>query len=831
VPTVAHPRSEELDAFAQGKLSPEQFAVIEEHVLACDACAAALESQPEDALLRAARAAASPEVPPFSTACAATAANAPDSSLPAAADAEVSAAVLAELSRHERYRVVRPLGRGGMGVVYQAEHRVMQRSVALKVINRRYTADAAAAERFRREVRAAARLHHPNIVTAFDADNVGDAHFLIMEYVEGRSLARVLEEHGPLPVAAACDHVRQAALGLQHAHERGMVHRDVKPDNLMLTPDGTVKVLDFGLAALTAERGPGGLTEVNVLMGTPAYMAPEQAEDARQADTRADVYSLGCTLYHLLTGSVPYPAPTALLKILAHREQPLPPLRAVRPEVPEGLEAVLARLLAKKPQDRYQTPGEVAAALAPFTQPVSVRPKKRRPWLIAALVALLLAGGGVAAALYHIQTDKGELVITAESDDVEVVVKQGGKVIRLVDTKTDKQITLTLRSGAYELELKGAPEGLKLSLDKATLSRGETVLARIERVAAPAGKQEPSRWTVTGLPDKPGRLCTVPWASARRDQSSVQLAQDGRLIAVAADQEPGDSHFIRVYETATGRLVREVDHPFENALSWVFLPDGKHLLTVSVPNAARRSRVVRIRDLGTGSERRLRDVETALECWPPFALSGDGHRLCLAGGTSEGGVFDLETESVLLHFRLPTPGPRGTVEQLVALSDDGKWLAVSDTRRDREDAPYNKGQLFVHDVEGKRPARQIDAADCVGTPFFPAGGGQVGALRHSPEDGYWVEYWDLASGRSVRRVRLAAKTLEPFQTPVGPLVSGSDGDGRALFFDTATGKVVFRSEPVGVAMSKVSADGRVAAVLTNPLRLYRLPAVQARAQP
>src|SRR5262249_49677820 len=134
-----------------------------------------------------------------------------------------------ELARHERYHVVRLLGAGGMGSVFEAEHRVMRRPVAVKVINRAYTASAAAVERFRREVHAAARLSHPNIVTAHDAENVGDLHFLVMEYVEGQSLARVLKERGPLPVAEACEYVRQAALGLQHAHERGMVHRDVKP--------------------------------------------------------------------------------------------------------------------------------------------------------------------------------------------------------------------------------------------------------------------------------------------------------------------------------------------------------------------------------------------------------------------------------------------------------------------------------------------------------------------------------------------------------------------------------------------------------------------------
>src|SRR5262249_9868440 len=365
-----HPRAEDLAAFAQGRLSLAESTTIEEHVLACEPCSRLLQEQPDDPLLLLVRqtAASDGTVPPSGRE---TAVPPEESGLPVppgdlaetrppvpvlSAEADILAELPEGLRSHTRYHILRRLGEGGMGAVYQAEHRVMRRPVALKVIKPKYTANAAAVERFQREVRAAARLAHPNIVTAHDAEHVGETHFLVMEFVEGLSLMRLLRERGPLPVAEACDYVRQAALGLQHAHERGMVHRDIKPDNLMRTADGTVKVLDFGLAALTAERESNRvLTEDRVLTGTPDYMAPEQAEAAHPADIRADIYSLGCTLYHLLTGTVPYPARTALLKILAHREQPLPALRQARPEVPPELAAVVARMLAKKPEQRYQT--------------------------------------------------------------------------------------------------------------------------------------------------------------------------------------------------------------------------------------------------------------------------------------------------------------------------------------------------------------------------------------------------------------------------------------------------------------------------------------------
>jgi tRNA A-37 threonylcarbamoyl transferase component Bud32 len=304
-------------------------------------------------------------------------------------------ALPAELREHPRYRVVRLIGHGGMGAVYEAEHLVMGRRVALKVIHPRFIASPDAVERFQREVRSASRLHHPNVVTAHDAEQAGDVHFLVMEYVEGKTLTQHLRETGPLSAPEACSIARQAALGLQHADEKGLTHRDVKPDNLMLTPDGTVKVLDFGLARLGPEAEAvadgatpapegGRLTAVGTVMGTPDYLAPEQATDAQNADTRADLYSLGCTLYRMLTGQVPFPGGGTLDKLLAHAQQKPAPLSKFRSDLPRGLEEVVVKLMAKRPEDRYQTPAEAAAALAPFAAP----PKSQRRWRWLAIAAM-----------------------------------------------------------------------------------------------------------------------------------------------------------------------------------------------------------------------------------------------------------------------------------------------------------------------------------------------------------------------------------------------------------------------------------------------------------
>jgi serine/threonine protein kinase len=230
--------------------------------------------------------------------------------------------------------------------------------------------NADAVRRFQQEVTAAARLGaHPNIVAVYDADQIGDLNFLAMEFVEGQSLADYLRLKGPLPTAEACDYIRQAALGLQHATEQGMVHRDIKPHNLMRTPQGQIKVLDFGLARCgrDPEKARTQLTQQGVLMGTADYMAPEQASDCRVADGRADVYSLGCTLYHLLTGRVPFPEGGTVEKIIKHAVEPPTPVGALRRDLPVGVVRIVEKMMAKPLEQRYQTPGEVAEALAPWS--------------------------------------------------------------------------------------------------------------------------------------------------------------------------------------------------------------------------------------------------------------------------------------------------------------------------------------------------------------------------------------------------------------------------------------------------------------------------------
>jgi serine/threonine protein kinase len=263
------------------------------------------------------------------------------------------------------YIILDKIGQGGMGQVLKAEHRRMKRTVALKVIAGAAMKDEAARRRFQREVHAAARLIHPNIVTAFDANEHEGIHFFVMEHVAGRDLGAVVKELGPLPVTTAVDYVLQAARGLAYAHSKGIVHRDIKPGNLLVDGEGTVKILDMGLARMEfgGEDSQQELTSTGMVMGTVDYMAPEQAEDTHTAGAPADIYSLGCTLYRLLTGEALYGGETLMKKLLAHRSAPIPVLKAARPDVPLALDAIFQRMVAKRPEDRQASMAQVVAEL------------------------------------------------------------------------------------------------------------------------------------------------------------------------------------------------------------------------------------------------------------------------------------------------------------------------------------------------------------------------------------------------------------------------------------------------------------------------------------
>jgi serine/threonine protein kinase len=424
---IGCPQQDEIAAYMVGEVDDDKLNAVSDHLAHCPRCQAAadaLESSVSDPLvellgepLPADDFSGEPECqqifPKIKTGN--TRFDTSNTSGEGSADGDLLLPV-----RLGEYHVLERIG-GHMGAVYRALHTTLDRFVALKILPAQALADDQVVSRFQQEMKAVGRLEHPNIVRAYDAREIDEKHVLVMELVEGKNIAEVVESRGRLTVADACETVRQAAVGLQYVHEKGLVHRDVKPSNLMLTPEGQVKILDLGLARFrTRQPSDHEMTRAGQAVGTPHYMAPEQVTDSRTADTRADVYGLGCTLYRLLSGRAPYDEPRyedALDVLTAHLAEPVPSIREVRPDTPDALAAVLDQMLAKSPSDRFETPGQVAAALEPFAQgcdlralaapwesrtPSKAQPTPPFPWFwrligTAAILLVLVVGGKTAA--------------------------------------------------------------------------------------------------------------------------------------------------------------------------------------------------------------------------------------------------------------------------------------------------------------------------------------------------------------------------------------------------------------------------------------------------
>ena len=415
-PTSLHPSEQTLRAFGNGQLDSAYVEAISAHLDGCEACLQKVVGLSSDGFLdafRQARSTAGPgpqvaETAPARSRAATRASLPPTEAMAPPPGDEIPA----ELANYPDYRILRELGRGGMGVVYLAHNDLMRRDEVLKIMGLHIIARPGVMDRFLGEIRAVAGLRHPNIVAAYTAFRGGESLVFAMEYVEGLDLARMVRARGPMPVANACSYVQQAALGLQHAHERGLVHRDIKPGNLMLSRHGdraVIKVLDFGLAKAGRENKviplslgdapPMGreatLTLAGQMLGTPDFIAPEQIDDARSADIRADIYSLGCTLYYLLSGSPPFQGATLYDVLQAQHSVDARLLNLVRPEVPSELAALVAKMMAKEPKRRFQTPDEVAKSLGPFFRrraQVAMAPGQSVPPVDAPATSLSMAG-------------------------------------------------------------------------------------------------------------------------------------------------------------------------------------------------------------------------------------------------------------------------------------------------------------------------------------------------------------------------------------------------------------------------------------------------------
>jgi serine/threonine protein kinase len=699
------------------------------------------------------------------------------------------------LRDHPRYRVLGLLGQGGMGAVYSAEHRLMERPVALKLLNRELTSRPELVERFRREVKAAARLLHPHIVQALDAEQAGDTHFLVMELVAGTDLAHLVAERGPLPIGEGCEYIRQAALGLNCAHEQGMVHRDVKPHNLMRTPEGLIKVLDFGLARFVSEQPtdqPSGaqpgrtdrsqLTGVGMFMGTADYMAPEQASDPRKADIRADIYSLSCTLYHLLTGQVPFPGGSVTDKVVKHAlAQPIA-LSQLRPDVPAALEAVVAKMMARSPDRRYQTPAEVAAALAPFAQAGTaektprVPPEKRRSRWLLALAAALLVGllGLVGVVISRLVTDKGKTAITPPSPDKES---------RLLDERVNKTVVTP---------------------------------------PSPSTESRPPDERVNGKVRPPEEIREL-WRDkghTGRILGAVFSADGQRVLSSDSDGT------VRWLDASTGELLRSMNrpsargvanHPFTRGVA--FSPDGKTAITPG----DRDDRTMRLWDLETGEE--LKRFGPYAEDVHGMVFSADGQQVLFGLWMQKTmRLLEIETEKEIQRFDGHTDVVHG-----IALSPDGK-KSLSGSRDKTVRLWDNETGKELKRLEGHK--EQVLCA-----AFSPDG-------KRAVSGGFdrEIRLWDLETGKEIRQMeRHVEGTLAPTQRFVD-LAFSSDGRRIASadlktvrLWEAETGKELYVSERIKGPFLSVafSPDGRfvVSTGYPSSVHVWRLPGPPATDRP
>jgi tRNA A-37 threonylcarbamoyl transferase component Bud32 len=697
-------------------------------------------------------------------------------------------------------------GQGGMGVVYKARHTLLDRVDAVKVLPQERTSDGEAVKRFLREMKVVGQLAHPNLIQARYADQIEGTWLLVTDWVDGETLSQRVQRMGAMSPGEACEAICQAAMGLQHAHDRGVVHRDIKPGNLMRTTTGEIKVLDLGLARLRGEFGlAGDATGSGMILGTADYIAPEQIGEAKHADHRADVYSLGCTLYFLLSGQVPFPQPNTLQKLLAHQEHEPMPLERVCRGLPTGLSAVVARMMAKVPEARYQSMNEVITALRPFTRqrvaaeentamlrqqalaemkreeaaPAPPPPRSRRRLIVTA-ATFLVTIAAAAGIIFKLQGTDGVVVVEVMEPGVEVLV-DGNSVI--VESKTTGPVTIA--PGEHEVVVKRGDETLYTKAFRLEKRGKEIVRATWQTKPPPVVKQAPpgvlDRLDPEKLPRRePGMPKEVVGViGSRREDgklgyfTQIALSKDGTKLLVGSSVT-GEPFALWDLESMR-ELHRFTLKPNRGLSGFALSPDGSLVAAWFAHDHIRLYDAKSGQEVGTlaGSDDVVMDAAFSPDGKLLAASHRDGHdQPCTIK------LWDMKERKEVGQMK----GHRHYVYS-VSWSPDGKYLlTASSDRTARLWDVAGRRELWKHEETGTK-------ATVVAVAFSPAGG----LAASSGDVDVPPRLWTVGQGRLEHMRPLARQGSEgvihalAFR-PDGGLLAASSNEGDLTIWDTARGK-------------------------------------------